>query len=305
MRIPVLSLRGQLKTGKRTLTFLLKLSELVPGSIVSRFSSLKNNLARASIRMSFKAYLGLMVLVSLVAFLVVFSFSLVVFSFFLEILSSFVFSVLIAALSFAVSVGVCFAYPFLNISSRARKIDANLPLIANFMSVLSGSGMPPERVIRSLANVGDEFSVGNESRRIVADIELLGIDLHTALKNGASRSPSKKFGILLDGLVTTSHTGADMASYLRDEAEKYKKTRLQTAKSFLESLALIAEAYVSFMIALPLVLIIMLSVMSFIGGGAFLAGIDPHALLIVVTFLLTPAGVAIMLLLVDSMTPPR
>ena len=266
---------------------------------------MKNNLARASIKMSFKAYLGLMVLVSLVTSIVVFLLSFLIFSSFLEIVSSAIFSVLIAVMSFAVSVGVCFAYPFFSISSRGRKIDANLPLIANFMSVLSGSGMPPERVIRSLANVGDEFSVGEESRRIVADIELLGLDLHSALKKASSRAPSRKFAALLDGLVTTSHTGGDMASYLRDEADKYKKTRLLTFKSFLETLALIAEAYVSFMIALPLVLIIMLSVMSFIGGGSFLAGIEPQALLILVTFVLTPAGVAILLLLVDSMTPPR
>jgi flagellar protein FlaJ len=99
--------------------------------------------------------------------------------------------------------------------------------------------------------------------------------------------------------------GGDLASYLRDETDKYKKTRMQTMKGFLESLALIAEAYVSFMIALPLVLVIMLSVMSFIGGGSFLAGMDPQVLLIVVTFVITPAGVGILLLLVDAMTPPR
>jgi hypothetical protein len=50
----------------------------------------------------------------------------------------------------------------------------------------------------------------------------------------------------------------------------------------------------------------MLSVMSFIGGGASMLGnIDPQALLMILTFLITPAGVGILLLLVDSMTPPR
>ena len=255
--------------------------------------------------MSFNAYLGLTVLASLVTLIASFVVSLVIFSFSLGIIPALVFSVLIAILAFAISVGICYSYPAFGISSRAHKIDANLPLIANFMSVLAGSGMPPERVIRSLANVGDEFSVGDEARRIVADIELLGLDLNTALKNASLRSPSRKFGVLLDGVVTSAHTGGDMASFLQDEAAKYKKTRMQSMKGFLESLALIAEAYVSFMIALPLVLVIMLSVLSFIGGGAFIGGIDPQVLLIVVTFVLTPAGVAIMLLLVDSMTPPR
>jgi flagellar protein FlaJ len=255
--------------------------------------------------MSFDAYLGLMFLTFLVAPIVTFSVLTVILSIFLGIIPALIFSVLIALLVFAISFGVFYSYPYFGISSKKRKIEANLPLIANFLSVLSSSGMPPERVMRSLANVGDEFEVGEEARKIVADIELLGLDLNTALKNAALRSPSPKFGILLDGVVTSAHTGGDMSGYLSNEAEKYKKTRKQTMKNFLESLSLLAEAYVSFTIALPLVLVIMLSVMSFAGGGSFLAGMDPQSLLLLVTFILTPAGVAVLLLLVDSMTPPR
>jgi hypothetical protein len=77
-------------------------------------------------------------------------------------------------------------------------------------------------------------------------------------------------------------------------------------KSFLDSLAGMAELYVSFMIALPLVLVVMLSVMSFLGGSAgMLAGMDPQTVLLLMAFVVTPAGVGIMLLLVDSLTPPR
>ena len=61
--------------------------------------------------------------------------------------------------------------------------------------------------------------------------------------------------------------GGDLASFLRDESEKAKKLRVTSMKSFLDSLAGMAEVYVSFMIALPLVLVVMLSVMSFLGGG--------------------------------------
>jgi flagellar protein FlaJ len=100
--------------------------------------------------------------------------------------------------------------------------------------------------------------------------------------------------------------GGDLASYLRDESEKFTKLRTTSMKSFLETLATMAEAYVSFMIALPLVLVVMLSIMSFLGGTAdMLAGLDPTVLLMVVTFLITPAGVGVMILLVDTLTPPR
>jgi flagellar protein FlaJ len=287
------------------LPLLLKLSRVVPLRVLSSFGGLKGNLAKASIRISFSAYIGLMVLTSLVSAFAVFSISLVVFFFSLPILSAVLSSFLLGLLASLMSFGLCYVYPVFSISSRARKIDANLPLIANFMSVLAGSGMPPERVVRSLANVGDEFSVGEEARRTVADIELLGLDLNTALKNASLRSPSKRFASMLDGVVTTSHMGGDLAGYLRSEADKYKKARMQAMKNFLESLGTLAEAYVSFMIALPLALVVMLSVFSFIGGGATISGMEPQVMLTAITFIITPAGVGIMLLMVDSMTPPR
>jgi flagellar protein FlaJ len=197
-------------------------------------------------------------------------------------------------------------YPYLSISNKTRKIDANLPLIANFMAVLASAGIPPERIFRSLAKVGDEFGVGQEVRRIIGDIELLGFDLNTALQRGALRSASRKFGSMLDGVVTTSHMGGDLAAYLREESDKHKKARVASMKSFVEGLGGIAEVYVSVLIALPLALVVMLSIMSFLGGGAsMLGGIPPQSLLLLVTFVITPVGVAVLLVIVDSMTPPR
>jgi flagellar protein FlaJ len=154
--------------------------------------------------------------------------------------------------------------------------------------------------------VGDEFGVGAEMRRTIGDIELLGLDLNGALKNASKRSPSKRFAALLDGVVTTAHMGGDLASYLRDESDKFKKARMASMKSFLESLGGMAEVYVSFMIALPLALVVMLTIMSFMGGGAAMVGnLDPEVILTLITFVVTPAGVGVMLLMIDSMTPPR
>jgi flagellar protein FlaJ len=255
--------------------------------------------------MSFTEYMGLMLLASLISGVVVFSLSLFILSFSFQIVQALVFSVAVGILAGLAAAATCYVYPMFGISSRGRKIDANLPLIANFMSVLASSGMPPERIVRSLANVGDEFSVGEEARRIIADIELMGLDLRVAFRNASLRSSSKKFASMLNGVATTSNMGGDLASYLSDEADKFKKARVQTMKGFLENLATLAEVYVSLVIALPLAVIVMLSVMSFVGGGAFIGGVDPQVLLTVLTFVITPATVCILLLIVDSVTPPR
>jgi len=215
-------------------------------------------------------------------------------------------SIVIGLLAALASFGVCALYPTIEISGKARKIDANLPLTANFMAVLASAGMPPERIFRSLAKVGDEFNIGEEARRIIADIELLGLDLNAALRSASLRSASRKFGALLDGIVTTAHMGGDLSLFLREESEKYKKLRVASMKSYLESLAGMAEVYVSFMIALPLALVVMLSIMSFLGGGASLLGnISPQVVLLLLAYVITPFGCIILLLMIDSMTPPR
>jgi len=256
--------------------------------------------------MTFEAYLGLMAFATLVATVLGFVVSFLVLSINLPLVSAFIFSLIAGMLAGIVSFGTCYVYPVLTVSSKVRKIESNLPLTANFLAVLASSGMPPERIFRSLANVGDEFGVGDETRRAIADIEVMGLDLNDALRRASIRSASRKFGAMLDGIVTTSHMGGDLASFLRDESEKFKKARVTAMKSFLDSLAGMAEMYVSFMIALPLVLVVMLSVMSFLGGGLSLfGGLDSQSIMLMLTFVITPAGVLIMLLLVDSMTPPR
>ena len=282
------------------------MSKFVPSYFVTEFKSMQENLSKAAVKITFQVYLGIMAFSTLLATILGFGVSLLILSTSLPIIPAFVFSIIAAMVAGIAVFGFCYVYPVLAISSKVRKIDSNLPLTANFMAVLASSGMPPERIFRSLANVGDEFGVGDEMRRAIADTELMGLDLNDALKKASVRSASRKFGSMLDGIVTTAHMGGDLASFLRDESEKAKKLRVTSMKSFLDSLAGMAEVYVSFMIALPLVLVVMLSVMSFLGGGASMfGGLDPQSVLLLMTFIVTPAGVGIMLLMVDSMTPPR
>jgi flagellar protein FlaJ len=291
---------------KQLLSLYLKISGFIPKSLVAKLGQLQDNLGKASLKMTFEAYLGLSAFASGITGIACFVVIFIISSLTMPILSALGFAILLGVVSALIAAATCYVYPYFAISTKTRKIDANLPLTANFLAVLASSGMPPERIFRSLANVGDEFGVGEEMRRTIADIELMGIDLDGALKNSAKRSASRKFGALLDGVVTTSHMGGDLAGYLRDESDKFKKARMSSMKSFLESLGGMAEVYVSFMIALPLALVVMLSIMSFLGGGAaMMGGIDPQVALTLLTFIITPAGVGVMLLLVDSMTPPR
>lgn len=290
----------------RLLSVFLKFSRLVPSRVLSKFDGLKRSLARASVRIGFVAYMGMSVLVSLIAGVgAFFGFFSLLLGFGFAVGLAVLFAVLIGVLSSFLGFGICYLYPLFVASSHGGKIDANLPIIANFMSVLASSGMPPENIFRSLGRVGEEFSVNEEVKSIIGDVELMGADLHTALKNASERSPSKKFAALLDSVATTAHMGGDLALYLREEADKYKRARMLKMRRFLDNLGVIAETYITFMVAAPLVLIVMLSVMSFVGAGVTLGGLEPRVLLDLLTFVIMPAGIAVLVLVVDSMTPQR
>jgi flagellar protein FlaJ len=290
----------------KLVTFLWKFSKIIHPRIFSEFGGLEKNVSKASMRTAFRVYVGLMVFTSLVAGVAVFavSYSLFLYADF-QILHPLVLPALVGILVAASSMGVFYFYPGFVVYSRGNKIDANLTTIANFMSVLASSGMPAESIFRSLGRVGEEFGVSKEVGGIIRDIELMGLDLHAALKKAAERSPSRALGTMLDGVVTTSHMGGDLALYLRDESDKYRRERMLNMKHFLDNLGLIAEAYITFMVAAPLMLIVMLSVMSFIGGSITIANLDTGVLLNLLTFVFLPAGVGIMIMAVDSMSPQR
>jgi flagellar protein FlaJ len=274
--------------------------------MLPRLGSLQNYLAKGSIKTSFSVYIGLMVFSSIVTGVVAFAVSIpVLFLLNFQVLQVFGIAILVGVLAGVLSMGICYIFPVYVAQTRGNSIDANLPTIANFMSVLASSGMPPEAIFRSLARVGVEFDVRQETSTIIGEIELGGMDLSTALKRASERSPSKQFASMLDGVVTTSHMGGNLAAYLREEADKYKRAKMVRMRRFLDNLAVIAEAYVTFMVAAPLALIVMLSVMAFIGGGVMLGGLEAGAVLNLMTFVLMPAGIAVMILAVDNMNPQK
>ncbi len=284
----------------------LRVAHVLPRGVLSKFSGLRLKLAKASIKTGFEVYVGLVLFVCVVSGIVAFAFSLFLLSQLgFALLTGVLLSLLVGGAVGLFSVGIGYLYPVLSAYSRGNKIDANLPFIAHFMAVLASSGMTPESVFRSLARVGKEYSVRKEVMGLIGEIELLGADLHTSLKRVSEVSPSRRFGNLLNGIITTSHMGGDLAEYLNQEAKRFKELRMGKNKRFLENLGVIAEVYVVFLVAAPLMLIIMLSVMSYIGGPLSLGSLNPNELLNLLTFVLIPIGIFFLILMVDYITPLR
>lgn len=157
-------------------------------------------------------------------------------------------------------------YPSTVISDRKSKIDRTLPHAITFMLSLSRGGMNLLQIFKALADNHEVYGeISKEASRILWEIEGLGRDLRTALVNEIEVSPSQNFREFLHGLVTVIDSGGDITRYFEERAEFYFERARQDQKNFLEFLSLMAETYVTALVAGPLFLIIIQTVISVIG----------------------------------------
>lgn len=156
-------------------------------------------------------------------------------------------------------------YPDYRAGERGRLIDRDIPYAVNYIAAMSSAGVVPAALLRELAREKTYGEVSREMAWIIRDIDVLGHDLLTALQSGIARSPSRRFQEFLQGAKTTILSGGDLKAYFGAKADQYMADNRRVQKEFLESLGLMAESYVTVVIAGPLFMIVMLSIMLVIG----------------------------------------
>ena len=187
-------------------------------------------------------------------------------------------------------------YPKLVNSNRKRNIDTMLPYAVHYMSAMSGAGVIPVDIFSSLANNKIYGEAAVEASYVVRDIKVLGNDLVQAMKNVASTTPSYRLQEFLQGAVTIVSSGGDLESFLKLKAEQFVIESKREQKEFLDTLGLIAETYVTAFVAGPLFLIVMMSVMTIMGGMDLM-------LMYLLIYLVIPVGSIVFVILVSSITP--
>ena len=90
---------------------------------------------------------------------------------------------------------------------------------------------------------------------------MMGVDTITALQNAIRISPSTKFKEFVQGILATIQSGSELGPYFERCVDKFMSSDLIDRKRNLESLAIMAEAFVVTVIAFPLFLVIIISIM--------------------------------------------
>ena len=98
--------------------------------------------------------------------------------------------------------------------------------------------------------------------------ELLGLYIIPAVMHASLRSPSTKFQDFLRGVVTTTTSGGQLKPYFMTKVEQFEKEDKLLMKQTMETLSMLAESYVTVVVAFPLFLVVILAIMAIIGGTA-------------------------------------
>ena len=151
--------------------------------------------------------------------------------------------------------------------ARGKNIDRYLPYAANFINTMSVAGISPAEIFETLSNVELYGEIQKEAKKITTEINMMGIDTITALKNAILISPSVKLKEFIQGMIGVIQSGSELGPYFDRCVEKYMENDLVVRKRNLESLAVMAESFVVTVIAFPLFLVIIISIMGMTSGG--------------------------------------
>jgi flagellar protein FlaJ len=268
------------------------------------FKDLNQTLQESGLRANFKAYVSLTVLASFaIALPVAVAISLLQLLIFnVPAGSAILFGVGGALFTWALSiVGFCL-YPVYRADKHKRELDDELPFTTGYMSILASAGVSTEKIFHSLSTLSEPLAASNEARDIIKQVNLFGLDVISALEKTSSRTPSEKLRDMLQGMISTIHSGGNLGVFLREKFKMHMRLKRVSLKKYADSLSILSEIYVALLLTGPLLLVIMLSVMSVLGGGGI--GIFSSDLLLgLLTYIAIPVCALIFLIILDSTSP--
>jgi flagellar protein FlaJ len=268
------------------------------------FRDLDQHLLKSGLRANFKAYVSLTLFASsLVTLSVAVATTLALFfGFSVPVGSALLFGVGSALFTWALSIVGFYLYPIYRADKHKRELDDELPFTTGYMSILASAGVSPEKIFSSLSNLNAPLAASSEAREVIKHVSLFGLDIISALEKASSRTPSEKFRDMIEGMISTIHTGGNLGGFLREKFKTHMRLKRVSLKKYSDSLSVLSEVYVALLLTGPLLLIIMLSVMSVLGGGG-LGIFSSDLLLSLLTYIGIPVCAMIFLIILDSSSP--
>ncbi|MBI4168117.1 MAG: type II secretion system F family protein [Candidatus Aenigmarchaeota archaeon] len=165
-------------------------------------------------------------------------------------------------------------YPYQKALSRKRSIDTNLPFALNHMAAIAASGVPTYVMFSLLTAFKEYGEISAEAKKIIRNVDTFGLSITSSIQQVSERTPSKNFKQLLEGIKSSIETGGDLKKFLSDQAKSSLFDYRIKREKYMELLATYADFYTAMLIAAPLFLVAILTVMNMIGGAVAGASIE-------------------------------
>ncbi len=272
------------KTSKKPSVFVKYANKLFSESSLKllnreEFEPLKRDLIKSNLRIHPRSYISIMFFSVLVVFVLSFLLSIFLLFFSVSPIPPFIksydgalgpraakvfWSVIVLPIATFVFM---FFYPSMERKTLEIKIDNELPFAAINMSAISGSLIDPTDIFKIIASTKEYPSLEKEFNKIINQVNVLGYDLVSALRNSAINSPSKKLADLLNGIATTITSGGSLPEFFEKRAQTLLfEYRLEREK-YTKSAETFMDIYISVVIAAPMVLMLLLMLIQISGIG--------------------------------------
>jgi len=198
------------------------------------------------------------------------------------------------ALSGLVALGVLY-YPLYRKAQMNAKIENGLVYTLSYMTVLAAGGISIERIMERVSEMEENLPLKQLASKFVTDVKLLGFDAGTALKDLAQRSSSQALSRLLESVNNTVQTSGDLRTLFAYEVQRLLQQKREKLKKIVGTLTYMGEIYVTLVVVGPILMILMLTILSVLGGRFGGSAVPQLNLLVFFGIPVLGAGFAIVL----------
>ena len=172
-------------------------------------------------------------------------------------------------------------YPVYRKKQEILKVENGLVYTLSHMTILSTCGMAIEKIFEQIVEVEENPSIRRLAKKFIIDLKMFGYEVPAALEDISNRSASKEIKKILNSINNNIQTSGDLYDLLRFEVDNQLQMKKDNLKRFMGTLAYLGEIYVALLIMAPILFIVMITILSVLGGGSSTNASIPQLLLIV------------------------
>ena len=159
-------------------------------------------------------------------------------------------------------------YPVYRKNQEKLKLENSLVYTLTHMTILSASGMAIENIFEQIVEVEENSSIRSLANKFIMDLKLFGYEVPAALEDISHRSASEDIKKILNSKNVNIQTSGDLYDLLSFEVNNQLQIKKDNLKKFIGMLTYMGEIYVALLIMAPILFIVMITILSVLGGGS-------------------------------------